>query len=373
MKIFRPTALVAAAASLLPAAARADVSWEHTGSVSVSSMPQPIMKFKAYTNMTPQRQRVLVKYIIPGIPTTVVPPDAFSGTDWPKALRPKKVGGTGSYAFIQRLDDDKLIAYESQTKAFVSESRKLVYSKLMPDPWKKVAPELSAQAVPELSEVQRERLGAEIRATLSPLTKRFSKTYFRALPNARMMEGMLARGYRLTQMINVGGFRPSQAQWMRLSFEWWLTGDLPGDETIKTLQGAMTSDLKALGYPSKSMWRNEMGYVLLHTLPPEYLTALKTFAPGPSFSEPSFGGTPLQMVMTVSPPPLQRALFGEVKATVRLTKRDTSTLAESVFAAPDKYTRLPLAPYFKQLDALREKMTFDEMFKQMERAESGGY
>ncbi|HEX8833121.1 MAG TPA: hypothetical protein VF719_02915 [Abditibacteriaceae bacterium] len=360
-------AAVSAGVALTPGVAEADVSWEHSGSITVSTMKQPVARLKMYTNYAPDRARMLMYYAAPMVPATPVPAEAFQGSWVPPELRPKKITGYGSFGLVQRMDDDRLIAYESQTGAYMNESRSLVMRKMTVDPWKKIAPELSQSPTPELSEAQRARLGAEVRAGLSPIMKRFSKSYFRQLDEKRTIQGLDGTGYRLTQLINIGGIKKSQQQWMKMSFEWWMAGEQPGDEIIKSLQEKVGKELVAINWPSTSMWRNEFSYILLYSLPEAYSQALKTVAPGPSFSQPSFGGTPLSFEATVTPPPLQRAMMGDVKMTMLLTKRDNEALPARVFEAPEKYKRLNMAPYFKKLDEMREKATIDEIFKELEK------
>ena len=116
-----------------------------------------------YTSFAAQRQRVLLKYsLADGVPV----PFARSG----------------SAAIVQRMDDDRLIAYQSISKRYISESRKLILSKLLLDPWKKSNPEASETPTPELSEEQRTRLGAEVRATYTPFIKKYFTTYFAPSP-----------------------------------------------------------------------------------------------------------------------------------------------------------------------------------------------
>jgi hypothetical protein len=58
--------LVGAAGSVLWSvdAARADLSWEHTGTLRVSKQKQPMLRFKMYNNWTPQRHRLLFNYSV---------------------------------------------------------------------------------------------------------------------------------------------------------------------------------------------------------------------------------------------------------------------------------------------------------------------
>jgi hypothetical protein len=345
--------------------AQADVSWEHKGTMRVSILPAPLVNFKLYTNYTAERSRILMKYSSPMMPTIPIPSSAQS--QLPPELRISKVTGTGSLALIQRHDTDRLIAWESQTKSYVDEPWSGTYKKMLRDPWSKTDPKLSAQPVPEFTEEQRARLGAEVRAFFSPLTNRVSRTYFRPLDERRTFKGIEGRGYRLTQMINAGGLKKNAAQWMKVSFEWWLAGDLAGDETIRSAQERSMTALRAAGWPSKSMWQNETGYVMLYMLPEAYMQAIKTLAPGPSLSQPSFGGTPLRMDMTITPPQSAGVFSGggDFRASLELVERHTYPLADTVFEAPTDYKKVDTAPFWKNYERMQEESSFDKILDAM--------
>jgi hypothetical protein len=52
-------ALVVAACAL---PVRADLTWEHSGTAHFTGMKNSVFKFKLFTNMTPQRYRMMLKY-----------------------------------------------------------------------------------------------------------------------------------------------------------------------------------------------------------------------------------------------------------------------------------------------------------------------
>src|SRR4028119_733015 len=102
--------------------ARADVGWEHTATVRVSTMKQPIVNLKIYNHWTPQRHRLLLKYAVNALPGSMKRPigiNAFSAlspstlspvADYPALLPSSR--NAGGAALIQRLDDDRIVAYE---------------------------------------------------------------------------------------------------------------------------------------------------------------------------------------------------------------------------------------------------------------------
>ena len=359
--------LTALAATTVATTARADVSWEHKATIRISSLPLSLANLKMYTNYGQDRARVLVKYTIPLMPSSAIPPSTWKGSGVPPQLQLKRVSNAGSFGLVQRIDDDRLVAYDSQTGAYVDESLSGTMRRLIGDPFKTTDPALSAEETPELTEAQRRRLGREIRAYIQPATKRFSRTYFRALPQTRTFGGIEGRGFRLVQKFLVPksmGGGPNDS--MQIAFEWWLAGDLPGDEMIRGAQMRAMEKMKAIGYPSKSMWAAETNRVLVYALPEAALDAIRTLAPGPGFS--GFGGTPLQMDMTIAPS-MGMGVTDNVRASVSLVSRNTYELPARVWDAPADYKKVDLAPLWKQYDIMREKGTLEGIFQEIEKQE----
>jgi hypothetical protein len=352
------TALLCASCAIacVSSSARADVGWEHTATVRVSTIKEPVAKLKIYNHWTPQRHRLLLKYAVHAMPGCVRPPTGMS--TFP-TLTPGGVTmmsqpssrNSGGVALIQRLDDDRIVAYETQTRSYVSEAFRPLLEKLRFDPWKKLAPELSGKPVPELSPEQRMRLGAEIRAASAPFLKRVSRTYFRELPTThtlKVAENVITtvdcRGYRLTWLINTGGVGNGQEQWTRISYEWWLASDLEGDEVVRQFRAAWLNSMKNVAWPSTSMWINEFRPVLMYALPEAFLRAIETIIPPEPSPRAGFGGPPLRVYVTVVPPPLQRSQMGDVRAEIALTRHEWSPVPDQVFEAPEGYKHVPIDP-----------------------------
>lgn len=357
-------AAFAVAAALVPTAAhtvRADVSWEHKGSIKVSSLPMSLVDIKTYTSYAPGKTRLLIKYHSPFIPTKAIPASTWKEVNVPPQLRLKKITGTGSLGMVQNIADDRLLAWESQTGASIDESFIGTMRHVIVDPFEKTDPSLSKEEIPDLSEAQRQRLGREIRAYLKPVTKRFTRTYFRALDEKRTIAGVEGHGFRLTQLFFL---KPTDKDQVKISAEWWLAGDLPGDDTIRELQTQALDKLKAIGYPSKSMWGRELPYVLLNAFPEETLSALHTFAPGENFT--GFGGTPLEMNLTIVPP-ISAGGFGDIHAQLSLVKRSEDTIPERVFQVPAGYKKVDMAPLWKQYDKMRDEGSLEGILQKVEK------
>lgn len=378
--------------------ARADLSWEHTGTVRVSTMKQPVFKFKMYNSWTANRYRVLLKYSVHGPAADMMQmmkPDAMETFAPLSALTPRglvpmktspvllaqasknkedappsldKVTNFGGLALIRRTDDDRFIAYDSQTNRFIDEPARALLQRLRFNPWKALAPELARQAPPSFTDEQRARLVAEIRALTAPIRRRMMKVYFRRLATQRTFNGIPGHGYRLTQLNNLGGIRRGQ-QWVRTSIEWWLSDTQPGDEVVSQFREALHTQRQGLETPTASMWINEYFALAGYTGDETWREALETFKPRSSDAPGAFGPTPLQMSVSVALPPLQRAAIGDIRFDLALTRRSTDTLPNSVFTAPNSYTRWKPEPYLKKLDPYLNgsalKSFYDKILKEM--------
>ncbi len=357
MNTGKAAALLAAAtvatATIGAHSVRADVTWEHIGTLQTSlSAKQPLMQVKMYNSWAPQRHRLLLNYAF--LPSAVAAAEVMrNNAPQMPLLAPmpssNSIKSFGSLGFVQRLDDDRVLAYESQSKTFVSEPRLALMKRLRFNPWKKLAPELANEAPPQLSDEQRTRLKAEIGALTSPLRKRFTKTYFRALPETKTFFGLVGNGYRLTQLLNVGGMSRNQS-WMRVTTEWWIAPETSSDADISGFNAQMQRDYKTLGGATNSMWLNEMFALSQIPSDPILRAAWNSFRVPADAPEGAFRGTPLLLISKITLPPLQRAEMGDMLFTLRLSARSNNALADSVFDAPKAYTKTDIQPALKKLD-----------------------
>lgn len=379
------TLLTAVPLALSAGAAHADLTWEHSGSVSISSMKQPVFKFKLFTNLTPQRSRFMFKYdatslsgVMPGgmpkglpgsyptsgdamtISTLVAPAPSNA------QVKPGLEGNhlVGSVVLVQRFDDGKFIGYTSLSKQYVNESIKDMMTKYRFDPWKSMAPKLSNNEPPGLTTEQRMRLGAEVRAVIAPFLGRMLKTYFRPLPEKRTFNGVEGQGYRLTMLMNGGNPMQGENDWGRLSAEWWVAGTLPGDEVVAQMREAAIKIMGRDPKSSTSMWLNEMPQVAWAMMPEEFHQALYTLTPRPDApvdsDEFKRAYMPLHMAMTITPPPSMRAKTGGKDETLRmemnLVRRGEEVLPDRIWDAPADYKRVPLEDIMKDLEKMRPPM-----------------
>jgi hypothetical protein len=342
--------------------------------VRSSQVKDPVLRLKMYNNWTAQRHRLLFKYsmlvdpslprprrsfhmtaLVPGAtPLTVLqfePAKAQWGA--PAAGQSRPMYHSGGLGRVLRLDDDRIIGYSSDLRSYFDEPRRALLRQVRFDPWKKLAPKYSKEAPPPFTTEQRERLGGEIRALVKPHLKDVWRGFIRELPQSRTFngitsEGIVGKGYRMTWLINGGGIRKQDAQWMRVTFEWWLAPEMPGDDTVREFRKAERESVKDIGLPTASLWLNEALPVLWHTLPEEIHQAVATLLPPASSPRAGLGGTPIYMAMTMKLPPAQGAEFGDLRIESMLQKRHTNDLAEKVFSEPDGYEKVPLQPKIKQ-------------------------
>ena len=390
--------MVWAALPLAQNAVRADLTWEHTGSVRFSGMKNSLLKFKTFTNMTPQRMRVLFKYdagsalgslpgsmnaMPPGMPPipgmgkptgTSLPLQTWAPKHTPAAKQvgpPKstedEAGNSagdemppnpllGSVTFVQRFDDGQFLAYTSFSKQYVGEPIKEVIEKTRFDPWKKLAPKLSKELPPAFTAAQRARLGAEVRALMWPFMKSVFKIYFRPLPEKRTFNGIEGHGHRLTMLMNSQSPFANGNQWFRVTAEWWIANEMAGDEVVGHLREAADKTVGRDPQRSTSIWLNEMPWVMWEMLPEELHQAFFTLMPRPdaAVDSPEFrrANMPLYGAITIQPPSGMRDKNGDLRIEVKLTRRGQETLPEHVWQAPTGYKRVPLDDIMKQFEKL---------------------
>lgn len=368
----------------------ADLTWEHTGDVRFSGMKHSLLKFKSFTNMTPQRMRVLFKYdagaalgALPG-PMNAMPPGfpgmpgmggpLSAGTPMQTFARAKTKEPTfkqveapaseamppnpllGSVTFVQRFDDGQFIAYTSFNKQYVGEPIKEAIEKTRFDPWKTLAPKLSKELPPSFTAAQRARLGAEVRALIWPFMKSMVKIYFRPLAEKRTFNGMEGNGYRLTMLMNSQSPFSNGNQWFRVSAEWWIANALPGDEVVGQLREAADKTVGRDPQRSTSIWMNEMPWVMWEMLPEEFHQAFFTLVPrfDAAVDSPEFrrANMPLYGAITIQPPTGMRDAKGDLRIEVKLTRRGQETLPDHIWQAPTGYKRVPLDDIMKQFEKL---------------------
>jgi hypothetical protein len=310
--------------------ARADVAWEHRGSVKIGAAP--VLSFSLRNEWSGQKHRAVFGYDASKVMGAMGAPAGTQGT-------------RGEVTMIERLDSDRLVLSSNLAKNYIDEPYGSLKSRLRLNFWEALGANLNATDVPELTPAQRQRLGQEIRAVVTPLTRKVSRTYFRALPNARVINGLSSRGYRFTSMANIA---PDKAagEWVTLRAEWWLAEGQTGDEEIR----AFTQSANALkaqgGGPTASMWINEYSPVLWEAAPEEAHQALASLIGAPDATNAGFRGTPVQFFVTIAPPPaMQMSMGGAVRVSLELARRDTSGVNTALFEAPTGYSRIEIEPF----------------------------
>jgi hypothetical protein len=381
------------------------LNWEHTLTTRTSRSKYPVAKFKIYNNWTPSQHRFLVKYNVLGLGSQANMlsqryGSTFSMPDFDPA---RLLGQAASYhhgtlGIVERLNDDKLIAYSSEAGAYFIEPRKALFKRVRLDPWKKLAPELSKEDPPAFTPQQRRRLGREVRSVVRPILKDVFRSYFRAIPESRTFdvagEKIEARGYRMAMLFNAGS-RYEGEKWVRMNAEWWLAPSTPGDEVLQTYGTRYISDLNELHGFTTSMWINEMLPVLWEMMPQAMHQAVATFMPTglplgvTGDSAFRITGAPVYAALTLAPPPTQRyarcpkcgemhvAIPGQtvsntVRVEAQLNRRDTRTLDKQIFAAPPEYKKESLQPILKEWDEGMEMLQslFDSEVRLSDRGDS---
>ncbi len=376
-----------AALAVTSSIARADVTWEHSGSVHFGNSPKALVKFKTFTNVTPDRMRLLFKYdatnalgtlpngMPPGFPGmgapvgSSMPMETFAPLKGGPKLKQMKAPAkeempvnplVGSMTIVQRFDDQKFISYSSLTKDYVEENFKDLLEKSRLDPWRKLAPKLSKEAPPSFTPEQRARLGAEVRAVIMPFMKTMMKTYFRPLSEKRTFDGVEGQGYRFTALLNTEPSFTGSGKWARVTMEWWIAGELPGDEVFGQLHSAAIKTVGRDRQRSSSMWMNEMPWVMWEMLPEELHSAAYTMMPPLDTPEdsPEFQHShmPLYGALTIEPPAGMAAKNENLRIEMKLVRRGVDSLPTHIWDAPAGYKRKPMEDINKMFDQIMGAM-----------------
>lgn len=318
--------------------AQADVSWQHSGRISMGSgaTSETLATFDFNNQWSGANHRTFLKYDATRMADEAMTMGAPMADD--KMSR-------GELTFIERLDDDRLIVAVPGAESYIDEPYSTLKSRLRFDIWEGLDPTLGNTEIPELTNEQRERLGHEVRASLSPFTQRLTRVFYRELPNRRTIKGLECKGYRFSYLVNLSG-QAKGGDWARLNAEWWLADKLPGDQEIVDFT-QRANKIKAEGPLTQSMWANEYFPVLWEVAPPELHRALRSLIGYEGNSDYGFQGTPAQFFVTMQAPkkPSAMSKSGETfRFALELQERSTSGVAPAVFDTPTGLKKQPIEP-----------------------------
>jgi hypothetical protein len=201
-----------------------------------------------------------------------------------------------------------------------------------------------------------------VRSTYRPFMNDQLKLYFRPLNETRTINGMETRGYRLAMLVNMGGTGrgfgalAGQPEWAQVRVEMWLAPEQEGDALVRSFNIQNRELRREVGGQSASMWLNEFAPVLWQRMPQQILQAAETLVPPEGASNEGFGGTPVRMHLTFTPPPVQRLAIGETRLDLTLTGRSTAPLEASTFLVPSGYKAEPLEPLLKKYEKSQAEM-----------------
>lgn len=343
------------------ATARADVSWQHTGRISMGTgaSAETLASFDFNNQWSGANHRTFLKY------------DATSMADEAMSMGAPMAGdkmAQNELTFIERLDDDRLIVAVPGVESYIDEPYSTLKERLRFNLWEGLDPTLATEEIPELTPEQRERLGHEVRASLSPFTRRLTRIFYRELPNRRTIKGLECRGYRFSILVNTTA-KAKGGDWARMNAEWWLADKLPGDQEIVDFT-QRANKIKAAGPLTQSMWANEYFPVLWEVAPPEVHSALRSLIGYEGNSDYGFQGTPVQLFVTLQAPKKPSAMTQSdetIRFALELKDRSTNGVAPAIFDAPTGLKKQPIEPslqlmknYIKQTREEVEKRLDDE-------------
>ncbi len=332
---FKSPVLLLGATLLCAAAARADVSWQHSGSISANN--RTLLTFQFDNSWSGANHRALLKY------------DATPMADTSAAMGGPMMGdqmAKGQINFIERLDDDRVILAVPTANTYIDEPYSTLRARTRLNIWEGLNPVLGKGEVPELTDAQRERLGAELRAVVSPFARRLTRTYYRPLPNRRVINGLDSRGYRYTTLFNASG-KAGGNNWTHVTAEWWLAEMLPGDDEIVSFTQRANKVKSDGGPPTQSMWLNEYFPVLWQTAPPELHRAIESVTGVEGTQNYGFGGTPAMFTVFGQIPPAKGGKATTFRFTLNLKNRSQTAVAPAVFATPTGLKRQPIEPFLQ--------------------------
>jgi hypothetical protein len=327
--------------------ATADVLWQHDGKVSLAG--EQLMSFKMYNAWSGDNHKSTIKLDASKIAGMAGARAAGKPTQFEVSL-------------IQRLGDDRILVSSPDAKTYIDEPYSTLKSRLRFNLWEGIDEELAKEeTIPELTPAQRQRLGKELRASASLITKRITRNYFRALPQKRTIQGLETRGYRYTTKFNIAT-QPRQQEWISISSELWMAPTADNDSEITSFVTRANALHKASGPATVSMWSNEMFPVLWEAAPKEFHTYFGKLAGNIESENFGFVGTPVQFFVTVSPPPAQKLAVGDLRFSLELTKRATSPLGTAMFEAPAGYRHQKIEPMLQMLKNMQREAlaTFSE-------------
>lgn len=328
-------------------AAHADVTWEHTASVSFGS-PAPLVKFSLRNDWSGDNHRARFAFDTSPIISMLGGMPGMGGMTSGPPLH-------GTVDVIERLGDDRLIfALRNQQNTavtnYVDEPYSTLQSRLRINFFEALDPKFAANAepVPQLTDEQRTRLGQELRAFTKPITAAFSRQYFGVLPNKRTINGIECRGYRYTTLTKI----PKAAgagndQWTRVTSEFWQSTGQVGDEEILSFT-QRANELKS-GAPTVSMWLNEVYPILMATMPDEAQAFQAALLGRKGDSNYGFRGTPVQFFITVTPPQAAKSMGinGSLRFRAELKSHSTMPIPARAFATPTEGEQLKIEPFLQ--------------------------
>lgn len=354
--------LLVAATLLTGTIAQADVSWQHTGRISMGTgaKAETLATFDFNNQWSGANHRTFLQYDATAL---------ADGAMMKGAPMTDDRMSQGELTFIERLDDDRLIVAIPNAESYIDEPYSTLKARLRFNIWEGLDPTLATEEVPELTPEQRARLGHEVRAALSPFARRLTRVFYRELPNRRTIKGLECRGYRFSMLANVSG-KAKGAQWARMNAEWWLADTLPGDQEILNFTQRANA-IKAQGPLTQSMWANEYFPVLWEVAPPELHSALRSLIGYEGNANYGFQGTPAQFFVTVHAPQKPGAATKgneAIRFALELQNRSADGVSPALFDAPTNLKKQPIEPFLQLVkNAVKQgrqeiEKKFDEEF-----------
>ncbi len=322
---------------------RADVTWEHTARVTIGTS-KPVATMTLRNDWSGDNHRARISF------------DATSAAAMAGGMGSGMSGGPparGTVDIIERLGDDRLVLAlrnpaNTGVAQYVDEPYSTLQSRLRINFFEALDPKFAAKAepVPQLTDEQRRRLGQELRAYTKPIIDAVSRNYFRALPGTRVINGLTSHGYRYTSLSKVPDtLGAGKGQWVRMVSELWLASSQQGDDEILSFT-KRANDLKA-GAPTVSMWINEVLPILAETAPDESQAFVAALIGRKGDADYGYKGTPTRFSLTITPPPAEQMMTGEIRFQADLKRRSNDPIPTRAFASPTQGEQVKVEPFLQ--------------------------
>jgi hypothetical protein len=282
-----------------------------------------------------------------------------------QAAQARKAAGPVELVQVTDFADDKFLSYVSAQRTYLGGPLRPTLQRVRFEPVEEARAAPVRRAAGNAFGQAARAPGRRSARRVPPVLEGRAQGVLPPAAQTRTINGMEARGFRFVALANSGagfaGYGKKSQEWAQIKAEMWVAPEQEGDAVIRSFN-RQASDLKrAIGGQTASMWANETGPVVWQMMPQEVLQVFETLVPPQGRANEFFGGTPLLVHLTLTPPPVQRLAVGEMRVDLTMVSRSTEAIPTEAFTAPANYKPEALEPLLK-----RYEKALDEYYKVFE-------